>query len=81
MIWSVESRYPHRREIARHDLDSLRLALVDDRIQVAGPIGGHRHMSAERLRIEADRLRFAADLLDAQETPQSDAPRLFEVGP
>lgn len=94
MIWSVDSRYPHRHKIAGYDLDSLCLHLIPATpetrkgrtttpatpacIQVAGPIGGHRHMSAERLRIEADRLLFAADLLDTQ-APVSDEPRLFEV--
>lgn len=97
MIWSVDSRYPHRHKIAGHDLDSLSLYLIPATpetrkgrtttpaqpavVQIAGPLGGHRHMGAERLRIEAVRLLFAAELLDAQEAPLSDEPRLFEVGP
>lgn len=79
MTWLVDDRYPHRRTIAGHDLDSLCLALVDGGVQVAGPIGGHRVMDAARLRIEAARLTYAADLLDAQPRPESDTPTLFDT--
>lgn len=47
-------------------------------VRVCGAMGGHRDLDAGRLRIEADRLLFAAELLDATGVPMPGQLSLIE---